>query len=72
MEPALATLINFTLISRDFNSMLTMVTEKSLTPVIDSVFPFESLDKAMERLRSGEQRGKIVITMDHLHKESKL
>ena len=34
-----------------------------LNPVVDSVFPIEQGRQAFERLQSGEQFGKVVITV---------
>jgi NADPH:quinone reductase-like Zn-dependent oxidoreductase len=34
-----------------------------LNPVVDSVFPIEQGRQAFERLESGEQFGKVVITV---------
>ncbi len=46
---------------QDFESMLRLVNEKKITPVIDSVFKFEEAVDAFDRMRAGEQMGKIVL-----------
>jgi zinc-binding alcohol dehydrogenase/oxidoreductase len=47
----------------DFNEMMNFISEYSLKPVIDTVFPFSKLPDAMERMKSAEQFGKIIL--DH-------
>jgi len=45
----------------EFVAMVEFVTRHQLVPVIDSVFPFERVVEAFERLRSEEHMGKIVV-----------
>ncbi len=45
----------------EFAAMVHFVTEHRLVPVIDSVFPFERVGEAFERLRSDEHMGKVVV-----------
>lgn len=44
------------------------LTEHRMHPVIDRVFPFEDAKDAPEYLVSGDQFGKVVISMER-HKE---
>ncbi|RSL29412.1 NAD(P)-dependent alcohol dehydrogenase [Salibacterium salarium] len=46
----------------DFEAMNALIEDKGLTPVIDSVFPFEQAAEAYEYLESQKFFGKIVIT----------
>lgn len=45
----------------EFEQMLRMVNECSIVPMVDSVFGFEQAAAAFERMRLGEQMGKIVV-----------
>ncbi|MFN7142529.1 MAG: zinc-binding dehydrogenase [Myxococcota bacterium] len=45
----------------EFAAMVRFVCEHRLVPVIDSVFPFERVTEAFERLRSDEHMGKVII-----------
>ena len=47
--------------NEDFRQMLEAVTAAELNPVIDSVEPLENVRKAMERMETGQQLGKIVL-----------
>ncbi len=42
-------------------SVLELAAEGRIAPVIDSVFPFDELPRALERLRSRETFGKVVV-----------
>ena len=46
---------------RDFKNMLDFVNCHKITPVIDSVFSIKEFDKAIKRMESGQQFGKIVL-----------
>ena len=46
---------------KDFRDMLSAVEGHSLEPVIDSTWPLDDADAALDRLESGEQFGKIVL-----------
>jgi D-arabinose 1-dehydrogenase-like Zn-dependent alcohol dehydrogenase len=46
---------------KDFETMLTFVNLHKVKPVVDSVFPLEKINDAMDKLRDGTQFGKIVI-----------
>jgi zinc-binding alcohol dehydrogenase/oxidoreductase len=45
----------------DFADMLKFVTDRSIRPVIDSVFDLADAEKALARMDSGAQTGKIVL-----------
>lgn len=45
----------------EFAAMIRFIGEHHIVPVIDSVFPFEQVVEAFERLRSEEHMGKIVV-----------
>lgn len=45
----------------EFVAMVRFVCEHRIVPVVDSVFPFEQVMDAFERLRSEEHMGKIVV-----------
>ncbi|HEX8659537.1 MAG TPA: zinc-binding dehydrogenase [Hymenobacter sp.] len=48
---------------QDFDDMLALVTEKSIVPEVDEVFPLAAGEAALRRLESGAQFGKIVLKM---------
>lgn len=43
--------------------MLAHVESASWRPVIDSVFGLDQIDEAVERLKSGERFGKVVLSI---------
>jgi NADPH:quinone reductase-like Zn-dependent oxidoreductase len=47
---------------REFRSLLSAVFAGRLRPRVDSVFPADSIRQAYERMESGAQHGKIVVT----------
>lgn len=47
----------------DVSNMLRFVAGARLTPIIDDVYALEDAPKAIERLASGEQFGKLVVTI---------
>jgi len=47
----------------EFRSMLSVVFAGRLEPRIDSIFPMERAVEAYDRLESGAQHGKIVLTL---------
>jgi len=47
----------------DFEAVLDLVVSGRAKPVIDSVFPLSEIRAAHERLESGEQLGKVVVTI---------
>ena len=49
----------------DFQNMLNFVNHHKIDPVIDSVFKLADINKAMERMKSGTQFGKIVINLQN-------
>ena len=46
---------------REFGAMLNFVTEHEIRPVVDSVRPLEELGDALDRMKGGKQRGKLVL-----------
>lgn len=48
---------------KDFQTVMQLVFEGRLKPVIDQVFPLSEARAAQERLEKGEQRGKIVLAI---------
>ena len=48
---------------REFRSLLSTVFAGRLRPRIDTVLPVESVREAYERMESGAQLGKIVVTL---------
>jgi NADPH:quinone reductase-like Zn-dependent oxidoreductase len=48
---------------REFRQVMQLVLRGELNPVIDSVYPLEKIREAHTRLESGEQFGKIVLTI---------
>jgi zinc-binding alcohol dehydrogenase/oxidoreductase len=46
---------------QDFKFMMAFTEQHKIKPVIDSVFDFTQLDKALERMQQGKQFGKIVL-----------
>ncbi|SFQ71368.1 zinc-binding dehydrogenase [Hymenobacter arizonensis] len=46
---------------QDFDDMLQLVTEKSIVPVVDEVFPLAEGEAALRRLDAGAQFGKVVL-----------
>ncbi len=51
---------------KEFEAMLTFVSKHKIRPVVDSVRPLEELPAALARMDAGEQRGKLVVTMEGL------
>lgn len=47
----------------DFSTVMGLIFEDKLRPVIDAAFPLEDARAAHERLQRGEQFGKIVLTL---------
>lgn len=45
----------------DFRAMIDFVSIHKIRPIIDTVFPFSQLNKGFDRMKSGEQFGKIVF-----------
>ena len=46
---------------QDFDDLLALVTEKSIVPVVDEVFPLAEGEAALRRLEAGAQFGKVVL-----------
>ncbi len=46
---------------KDFRKMLQLVERKEIHPVIDKVFPLDQAIDAFDRMRAGEQMGKIIL-----------
>jgi NADPH:quinone reductase-like Zn-dependent oxidoreductase len=49
---------------RDFKTVMGLVFEGKLQPVVDQTFPFKETAEAERRLEAGEQMGKIVIDIE--------
>ena len=47
----------------EFRDLLAFVQQTGLRPVIDSVFTIDQIHQALERLESGEQFGKVALTL---------
>jgi len=48
----------------EFLSMLDFVESRKLKPIVDQVFPLDRLADAVDRLKSGQQFGKVVIRIE--------
>ena len=46
---------------QDFENMLAFVIQHQITPVVDSVFQLSEVEQAFDRMKKGEQFGKIVF-----------
>lgn len=46
---------------KDFRKMLQLVERREIHPVIDKVFPLDKAVEAFDRMRDGEQMGKIIL-----------
>jgi len=49
---------------REFASMIQYYEEKKIKPVLDSIFPLEEINQALEKMKSGRQTGKILIKIN--------
>ncbi|MCE7073567.1 zinc-binding dehydrogenase [Dyadobacter sp. CY327] len=47
----------------EFQEMIQFVEEKEIIPIIDTVFPLDEAEKALRLMDSGQQFGKIVLTI---------
>ncbi|WP_292011013.1 zinc-binding dehydrogenase [Chryseobacterium sp.] len=47
--------------SKDFSDMLNLVNDKKIVPVIDEVFPLEQAEKAVRKMDTAAQFGKMVL-----------
>lgn len=55
-------LIGLSVGSREhFEAMTAAIEEHQLRPIVDSVFPVEQVQEALQRMRAGEHRGKICL-----------
>lgn len=50
--------------AEEFREMLQLISDHKIKPVMDQTFPLAETLKAFEKLRAGEQFGKIGLTMD--------
>ncbi|MGB0524953.1 MAG: quinone oxidoreductase family protein [Flammeovirgaceae bacterium] len=48
---------------KEFGAMIDFVNEHKIFPIVDSVIPFENALKAFEKMKKGEQMGKIVLSI---------
>ncbi|UFH55221.1 zinc-binding dehydrogenase [Spirosoma sp. KNUC1025] len=46
---------------REFAAMISFITDKQIVPIIDEVLPLDEAQKAMEKMDSGKQFGKIIL-----------
>lgn len=47
--------------SKDFETVMGLVFEGKLDPILDQQFPLKDAAKAFERMETGKQRGKITL-----------
>jgi D-arabinose 1-dehydrogenase-like Zn-dependent alcohol dehydrogenase len=47
----------------EFLSMLDFVESRNLKPVIDKIYPLDQINEAMDRIKQGNQFGKIVLNI---------
>ncbi len=50
-------------VAADFGQLATWFDEGTLKPILDASYPLDELPKALERVRTGDVRGKIAITI---------
>lgn len=50
---------------KDMQSIAHLLEEGKLVPIIDSVYAFEDVEKAMQHEMSGHSKGKVVVKMAH-------
>ncbi len=48
---------------REFSDMIALTTTKQIVPVVDEIFPLAEAERAMQKIESGKQFGKIVLTI---------
>jgi D-arabinose 1-dehydrogenase-like Zn-dependent alcohol dehydrogenase len=48
----------------EFDAVTELLRSGEMLPVIDTVYPLDESRQAFERMREGEQFGKIVLSMD--------
>lgn len=48
----------------EFSEMLAFVESYKIKPIIDSIFPFKKVVSAFDKMKSGEQMGKIVVSIE--------
>jgi len=48
----------------EFTEMIQFVNHHKIIPVVDTVYPLEQAQKALERMSLGKQFGKVVLTID--------
>ena len=46
----------------DFDGLLALVSAKKIIPVVDEIFPFPDFPKALDKMRTGGQFGKLVLS----------
>ncbi|WP_025764069.1 quinone oxidoreductase family protein [Dyadobacter tibetensis] len=47
----------------EFADMIALITQHRITPIIDRMFPLEEAEAALQYMQSGQQFGKIVLTI---------
>ncbi|GAA5037502.1 alcohol dehydrogenase [Marivirga lumbricoides] len=48
----------------EFHEMVKFVEEHKITPIVDSVTGFDSIIKAFDKMKAGEQFGKLVVSLE--------
>jgi zinc-binding alcohol dehydrogenase/oxidoreductase len=48
----------------EFEAVLELVNAGALKPMVDKVFPLHDLALAMQYLKDGKRKGKVVVTVD--------
>ncbi len=48
---------------QDFKNMLALVRKHQLTPTIDSIRPIDEIADAFQKMKAGNQQGKLVVTL---------
>lgn len=56
--------------NQEFNEMLQLVNAHKIKPIVDSVYSFEELPVALQKMQQGKQFGKIVLNHHHQTKNN--
>jgi D-arabinose 1-dehydrogenase-like Zn-dependent alcohol dehydrogenase len=48
----------------EFREMLAFINENKIIPVVDEVFSLEEINKAMQKMESSSQFGKLVLKIN--------
>ena len=49
--------------SKDFETVMALVFEGKLKPIMSRQYPLEDASKAFEQMKAGNQQGKITLTI---------